>query len=122
MKIKKTVPFSFVLEELERLSPYTRAMFGCTAIYVDDKIVLLLRERDEHPEDNGLWVATVAEHHASLRKQFPALRSIQAFGPGPTGWQVLPSDVDGFEESAIEVCKLVRNRDPRIGKIPAKKR
>ena len=122
MKVKKTVPFSFVLDELESLQPYTKPMFGCTAIYVDEKIMLILRDREKHPEDNGIWVATTPEHHASLRKLFPALRSITVFGPGETGWQVLPSDDLNFEETALKICGLVSKRDPRIGKTPVRKK
>lgn len=40
------------------------------------------------------------------------------FGPGPTGWQVLPVNSDDFEESVIKACQLVIKRDPRIGKVP----
>lgn len=121
MKPKKLTPFSFALDELETLRPYTRPMFGCTAVYVDEKIVLILRERDSHPEDNGVWVATTTEHHESLRELFPSLRSITVFGSDVTGWQVIPSDDSSFEESVIAVCKLILCHDPRIGKVPKKK-
>lgn len=122
MKAKKTAPFQFVLDELESLSPYTKPMFGCTAIYVDEKIVLILRDRETSQEDNGIWIATTQEHHASLKREFPMMRSIQVFGPGVTGWQVLPADDSGFEEAVLNVCSLIRDRDSRIGKIPAQKK
>lgn len=113
-----TVPFAFVLDELETLGPYTRPMFGCTAVYVDDKIVFALRERPTGRADNGVWVATVREHHASLRAEMPSLRSITVFGIGESGWQVLPVDAPDFEESVSHACSLVRSRDPRVGKVP----
>ena len=122
LKAKKSIPFGFVLDELESLSPYTKPMFGCTAIYVGDQIILVIRERDSHPEDNGIWVATEKEHHTSLRNTFPALRSIALLGASPTNWQVLPSDDSSFEEAAFGLCKLILKRDPRIGKIPAERK
>ncbi len=115
------VPFEFVLEELAPLAPWTRPMFGSTAVYVDERIVFILRD-GKKDADNGVWVATTKEHHASLRRELPSLRSIAVFGVGETGWQVLPVDADGFEGSVLRACALVRAGDPRIGKVPKTKK
>jgi hypothetical protein len=90
-------------------------MFGCLAIYVQDKIVLILRDKREGKADNGVWLATTEEHHQSLRREFPNMRSIQVFGKKVTGWQVLPADVKDFEEAVLRACELVLAGDPRIG-------
>jgi hypothetical protein len=117
-KKRKAAPYDFVLETLEALRPITKPMFGCTAIYVQEKIVLILRERQASPADNGVWLATTEAHHDSLRREFPNMRSIGVFGKGLTGWQVLPADAPDFEESALRACELIAERDPRIGKVP----
>ena len=39
VKPRKPVPHEFVLDAIATLSPKTRSMFGCLAIYVQDKIV-----------------------------------------------------------------------------------
>lgn len=114
----KPVPHEFVLEELASLSPVTRPMFGCLAVYVEDKIVLILRDKRKPVADNGIWLATVVEHHASLRREFPRMRSISLFGKEPTQWQVLPADDPEFEAAAMRACKLILARDSRIGKDP----
>lgn len=75
VKRAKSVPFPFVLDALEPLGPTTRPMFGCLAVYVEDRIVLALRDKPEPAHDNGVWLATFAEHHASLRGELPSLRS-----------------------------------------------
>jgi hypothetical protein len=116
--MKKPVPFDFVLSELEDLAPYTKPMFGCTGVYVGEKIVFILRQKLEPLADDGVWLATTSEHHASLQKDFLSMRSIELFGPGPTGWQVLPADTEDFEDNVMKACELVRRNDPRIGKIP----
>jgi hypothetical protein len=115
---RKAVPHPFVLDAIAAIAPRTRSMFGCLAIYVGDKIVLLLRDRSSETADNGVWLATTAEHHESLHREFPNMRSIRLFGEAVTGWQVLPVDAADFEESAIRACELVIRRDPRIGKVP----
>lgn len=117
-KIRKPVPFAFVLELLEPLDPLTRPMFGCTAVYVGEQIVLILRDRDSHIDDNGVWLATSAAHHASLKKDFPAMRSIGLLGNGPTAWQVLPVKATDFEASVQRACELIQKGDPRIGHVP----
>ncbi len=122
MKIKKPIAHSFVLDELQRLQPITKAMFGCTAVYIDEKIVVILREREDFADDNGVWLATVPEHHVSLQREFPSMRSIRLFGSPVTGWQNLPQDSPDFEEAALHACDLIRRGDLRIGKIPTRKK
>ncbi len=117
-KHRKPIPHAFVLDALASLSPYTRPMFGCLAIYVKDKIVLILRDKPTSTADNGVWLATTQEHHQSLRREFPNMRSIQVLGKRVTGWQVLPVDAPDFESAALRACELVLAGDPRIGKIP----
>jgi len=99
------------------LLPYTHPMFGCIAIYVKDKIVLILRNKPKNTADNGVWLATTQEHHQSLRREFPNMRSIQVLGEPVAGWQVLPVGAPDFESSALRACELVRAGDPRIGKV-----
>ncbi len=121
-KRRKSVPHEFVLDAIAPLSPRTRSMFGCLAIYVQDKIVLILRDKHQPTADNGVWLATTEEHHPSLRRDFPSMRSIQVFGKQVTGWQVLPADSQDFEEAALRACELVLAGDPRIGKVPGTRR
>jgi hypothetical protein len=121
-KMRAAIPFDFVLEELAPLSPLTRPMFGCTAIYAGKKIVLIVRNKETDTQDNGVWIATVREHHESLLREFPSMRSIAVLGSGTTGWQLLPVDDPGFEESALRVCGLILKGDLRIGKVPKQKR
>jgi len=118
----KPLPHRFVLDAIAPLSPYTRPMFGCLAIYVKEKIVLILRDKPESTADNGVWLATTEEHHESLRREFPNMRSIQVLGKSVTAWQVLPADAPDFEETALRACELVLAGDPRIGKVPGSRR
>jgi hypothetical protein len=123
-KGKKTPPYSFVLEELadSHLAPrlYTKPMFGCTAVYIDVKIVFILRKQADPPiHDDGIWVAMLPEHNASVKRDLPSLRPIAFFGGRAFhGWLNLPEEEDGFEESALKACRFLIQGDPRIGKIP----
>jgi hypothetical protein len=116
----RKVPFEFVLDAVAGAGAYTKFFFGCTAIYLD-KIVFVLRDKAAAVVDNGVWIATTREHHASLKRELPSMRSITVFGDGETGWQLLPAEDDGFEEQAMRACELVVAGDPRIGKVPTKK-
>ena len=119
---QKAVPHEFVLDALAPLEPYTRPMFGCTAVYVEDKILMVLRDKPAPAVDNGVWVATTKEHHESLKAELPSLRSISVLGPGVTGWQIIPAGLLGFEEEAMRVARMALAGDPRIGKVPDAKR
>lgn len=123
VKRRKLLPHEFVLDAIASLSPHTRPMFGCLAVYVGEKIVFVLRDkRDKTKADDGVWIATTREHHASLRREFPNMRSIQVLGKEVTGWQVLPADAPDFEQAALRACDLVLTKDGRIGKIPGGRR
>jgi hypothetical protein len=49
-KQRKPIPHAFVLDAISTLSPYTRPMFGCLAIYVKDKILLIRRDKPKRVE------------------------------------------------------------------------
>jgi hypothetical protein len=74
VKRRRNVPHEFALEALSPLSARTNPMFGCLAVYVGEKIALMLRDKREGTADNGIWLATTAEHHESLRREFPNMR------------------------------------------------
>jgi hypothetical protein len=123
MKKSSSIPFSFVLDELDSLNPRTNPMFGCYGIYIGEKIVLAVRSKDSHTDDNGVWIATKPEHHEALKKIFPSMRSIYALGGGgQTNWQIIPEQADDFEESVMKICSLIKKGDPRIGNIPKAKK
>ena len=115
VKPRKAVPHEFVLDAIAPLSPRTNPMFGCLAVYVEEKIVLILRDKRDHTADNGVWLATTEEHHESLRREFPNMRSIQVLGKGITGWQILPSDAPDFESAvmrrAISFWRVIRESE-----------
>jgi hypothetical protein len=122
IKPRKAIPYEFVLDALSPLEPRTNPMFGCLAVYVGARIVLVLRDKGPAAADNGVWLATTKDHHESLRGDFPHMRSIAVLGAGVTGWQILPADAPDFEESVLRACELIAARDPRIGKVPKPKR
>lgn len=123
MKKQAQIPFPFVLDELDSLNPRTRPMFSCLGVYAGEKIVLALRKRETSTDDNGVWIATKPEHHASLRKIFPSMRSIYVLGGGAeTNWQIIPEQADDFEESVLKICSLIKKGDERIENIPKKKK
>ncbi len=100
-----------------------RPMFGCHAIYVGERIYLMLRHKEDRATraDNGIWLVVADEAVAEIRKQFPALRPIEMFADfkksTPT-WYNLPEDHPDFESAALEFVAMVRRGDPRIGKVP----
>jgi len=122
VKSKKTVPFQFAIDALSSLEPQVRPMFGCHAVYIGRRIVLILRDRAAHPEINGVWIATSREHHHSLRKIFPKMRSIEVLGRDPTNWQMIPAESADFERAVLRACDLIHRGDRRIGKFPTPRR
>ena len=79
-KRRKATPHEFVLDAISSLAPSTRPMFGCLAVYVDERIVFVLRDKGSSATDNGVWLATTKEHHEDLRREFAHMRSIAVLG------------------------------------------
>ena len=117
---QKTIPFGFLLDYLIPLDVTVKRMFGVWAIYVNDKIMLILKQNKDNPETNGVWLATYREYHESLKSSLPSLRSISSYSVGlrETEWQVLPVDTEDFEASVRFVCELIKHNDIRIGRLP----
>ena len=120
MHLNKKIPFDFVLDYLFPVNAVVKPMFGSYAIYVGDKIMLVLRDRESHREANGVWIATSAEHHESLKKDFPSMCSVYILSDGKaeTNWQMIPVSADDFETSVTRCCDLILQNDVRIGRIP----
>ena len=112
------MPFDFILDYLYPLDVFTKKMFGNHAIYIDNKIVLATRDHEKKPIDNGIWIGTAIEHHESLKSQFSSLTHLQLYNIKK--WLLLPVDAPDFEETAIEICELIKANDPRIGVLVEK--
>jgi hypothetical protein len=97
-------------------------MFGCFALYLNKRLVFIVRKRKTHTDINGVWIATSRAHHRSLLNEFPSMRSISILGKDPTNWQMIPESAEDFEESTIRACTLVVKGDPRIGVVPGKRK
>ncbi len=95
-------------------------MFGCHAIYSGGKIFLIVRKKQDHTDANGVWIATGKEHHESLKKELPSMKSVYILSDGKneTGWQMIHEDTDDFEESVTKICEMILKGDERIGKVP----
>ena len=107
------LPHEFILDHLYPLPIQTKKMFGNHGIYVEDKIVLAVRDNENKPIDNGIWIATSAKHHDRLKSQFSSLKNLTLYNIKK--WLLLPVESEDFEERAIEICELIKSGDPRIG-------
>lgn len=122
MKIKKQIPYDFILEELTGTDYDTKPMFGCTAIYVGDKIMLILRKKEEMDEDTGLWVCIPDEYTQEMKAKYPQLKGVSFFSAEDSAWQCLHETNEDFEPLALEFCKMIKKGDPRIGRMPKPKK
>jgi hypothetical protein len=114
-KPARAIPFDFVLEQLAPLELTTRPMFGCTAIYVEDRIVFVLRKRGD--ADDGVWVAFEPARTEEMLALLPRLQGIELLG-NSRGWRKLAADSASFEEDVLRACALLRGGDERLGKVP----
>jgi hypothetical protein len=114
------IPYEFVIDYLPA-NVMIKKMFGMYYIYWGKKIMLILRNRDNLPEFNGIWVATDKNHHETLKNEVPELGPFFLSGDErPGNWLMIPDDSENFEQAAIKVCELIAHGDARIGKVTEK--
>lgn len=116
---KRQAPFQFVLDELLPIRPTITQMFGFTYVYLDEKLLVSLRESAKQPQYNGVWLYTQAEHIESLRREFPQLpkRCFWKSRKSGSGWIILASRLEDFEEYAFRACELILRGDQRVGRV-----
>jgi hypothetical protein len=118
---RKSAPYPFILEALTPLEAEVRPMFSGFAVYVGDKIMLMLRDSPKHPEDNGIWLVfseTANLADPSIRRDFPSLRLIGLLGGKIAHWRLIPADSPTFESEAQHACELILKHDARFGRVP----
>lgn len=122
---RRTAPYQFVLEALTPLEPEVRPMFSGFAVYLGEKIVLMLRDSLKNPADNGIWLvfsesAVLADPQTT--RDFPSLRSIELLGGKIAHWRLIPADSPTFESEALHACDLLLKKDQRLGRVPESRR
>ena len=118
---RRSAPYPFIIEALAPLEPEVRPMFSGFAVYVGEKIVLMLRESPKHPEDNGVWLVfseTAKIADPAILRDFPSLRLINLLGGKIAHWRLIPADSSSFESEALHACELLLKHDVRFGRIP----
>ena len=96
-------------------------MFSGFAVYVEEKIVLMLRDSPKQPKDNGVWLVFLETANLAdpgIREDFPSLRLIDLLGGKIAHWRLIPADSSTFESEALHACELLLKRDGRFGRIP----
>ncbi|MEK6284796.1 MAG: hypothetical protein AABO57_03565 [Acidobacteriota bacterium] len=114
---KRQSPFQFVLDELLPIRPAVKQMFGFTYVYLDQKLLLSVRDSAKQPRFNGVWLYTLAEHIESLRKEFPQLPRRSFWRSGKNAWVILAATLEDFEEYALRACELILKGDQRVGRV-----
>jgi len=118
---RRSAPYPFILDALAPLEPEVRPMFSGFAVYLGEKIALMLRDSPKQPEDNGVWLVfseTTNLADPGIRKDFPSIRLIKLLGGKIAHWRLIPADSATFESEALHACELLLKQDGRFGRIP----
>ena len=113
--VKRQARFQFVIDELLPIRPAIKQAFGLTYVYLDEKLIISLRDSVKQPQYNGVWLFTQAEHIESLRGEFPLLprRYFWRSKKSGSGWVILSSTLEDFEDYPLQG---VRADSPRRSK------
>ncbi len=116
-KKKPQNPFLWVVESImEEPSYIDKAMFGCRAIYLHGRLVLLLTSGAE--PWNGLLIPTDHQFHESIKQDF--INVVQH--PVLKKWLYLPEASEDFESAASDIVEAIRLNDHRFGVEPKERK
>ena len=97
---------------MEEPSYLEKPMFGCLAIYIHGRLMLVLASGEE-PWD-GLLIPTEHQCHNSIKKDFNGV--VQH--PVLKKWLYLSEATEDFETVASDIVDAVRMNDQRFGVEP----
>ena len=106
-------------------NPEVRRMFSGFAVYIEDRIHMMLRDHAKDPQDNGIWLVLSEEADPAdprLRRELPSLRAITMLTGKVNHWLLIPGDSERFEEDALCACDMILRKDPRLGRVPQSRR
>lgn len=110
------VPYDFVLRYLYPVRPQIKKMLGCYGLFANKKLLLLLRDRENHPEFNGVFVATQPEFFDKLQNEIHVSQMYIDLDGVPHSWIFLSEDLPDFDDKVKKACELIKGGDERIGK------
>jgi hypothetical protein len=112
-RIRKQHPLLWVVESLtEEPSYLEKPMFGCLAIYLHGRLILVLASGEE-PWD-GLLIPTEHQFHDAILKEFRDVVQHSVLKK----WLYLPEATEDFETVASDIVEAVRMNDLRFGVEP----
>jgi hypothetical protein len=113
IKTVRSHPLDWLLEPLQDQESYLRKkMFGCEAIYLNGRLMLVLAAGEE--PWNGILLATSREYHSSLQAEWKNLSSHPVLGK----WLYLSQEDPSFETTGGAIVNSILKRDSRIGVEP----
>lgn len=98
------------------MRPIVKQMFGFTYVFVGDRLILLLRNRKNQSQFNGVWLATDEEHFESLQKEFP-VSPAWLISFAKKQWLFIPINAEEFEEYSLKACELILRGDARVDRL-----
>jgi len=91
-------------------------MLGGYALISGEDILLLLRERENQPEFNGVFVPTEPGYFDALSDEIHSSNMDFDLDGAPHTWIFISEDLPDFHEKIKRACKLIKAGDKRIGK------
>ncbi|MBF0557524.1 MAG: hypothetical protein HQL08_01960 [Nitrospirae bacterium] len=101
---------------MEEPSYLEKSMFGCLAVYLHGRMMLLLSEGDE--PWNGLLIPTDYQFHDSIRDEFKDV--VQH--PVLKKWLYLPENTEDFETAAENIVHAIHLDEARFGVEPKERK
>lgn len=110
------IPYDFVIKKIHPVKTEVRKLMGAYGLYVNKRLMLFLRDVEQFPEFNGVFVATIPEFYEELQEEIHTSKMEFDLDGTYDSWIFISEDLPDFEEKVTRACTLIKNGDERIGK------
>ena len=110
------IPYQFLLNELYPLKTTIKKRLGGYFIYVDERLILFLRDGESQPEFNGVFVATTPEYFQEMKHELHASKMTFDLDGSTDSWIFISEDLPNFEPIVSKACTLIKANDHRLGR------
>jgi hypothetical protein len=114
--MKDIIPYDFVLTYLQPINPVIKKTLGAFGLFSGNMLLLLLRDRDNQPEFNGVFIPTEPAYFESLQGEIHRSKMKFDLDGRHDSWIFISEDLEDFEEKVKKACELIKAGDIRIGK------
>jgi len=116
MGVHFVIPYDFVLQWLYPVRVEVKKRLNGYFLYHNGRLLMFLRDAEDFPEFNGIFIATQPQYFDSLSNDVHRSRMEFDLDSTKDSWIFISEDLEDFEAKVQKACDLIKANDERMGR------